>query len=61
VRERTLAFLSSPPGQCGVERPRWRLEAGRRRMIGVGAQGFSRRGVRQGFARLDSRDRRGWE
>jgi DDE superfamily endonuclease len=61
VRDRTLALLGSSPSQCGVERTRWRLADLCGRMIGVGAQVFSRSGVRQVLARFDIRYRRGWE
>src|SRR5258708_2074978 len=61
VRERTLQLLSSPPSQSGVERTRWRLVDLCGRMIGVGAQVFSRSGVRQVLERLDIHYRRGWQ
>jgi hypothetical protein len=61
VRERTLALLGSPARQVGLERTRWRLADLCGRMVGVGAQVFSRSGVRQVLARLDIRYRRGWE
>jgi len=60
VRERTLALLSSPPGESGVAHTRWRLADLCGRMISVGAQVFSRSGVRQVLARLGIRYRRGW-
>ena len=60
MRERTLALLSSPASQSGVERTRWRLADLCGQMIGVGAQVFSRSGVRQVLERLDIHYRRGW-
>ena len=60
MRKRTLALLSSPPSQSGLERTRWRLADLCGQMIGVGTQVFSRSGVRQVLARLDIRYRRGW-
>lgn len=60
VRERTLALLGSPPRESGVAHTRWRLADLCGRMISVGAQVFSRSGVRQVLARLGIRYRRGW-
>src|SRR5258708_14442546 len=59
VGERTLQLLSSPPSQSGGERTRGGLVDLCGRMIGVGGQGFSPRGVRQVLERLGIHYRRG--